>query len=151
MKPETTFRILLAAVAMFAASVQAQDTSCVLTNGKTLAITNIDAHPTYTYGKAGKVEMTLPGTTTEDKVYKAEAMFSGGGAIYVRFTKGAYSYVAYSGIGKGWNFEGLLVYKGQKLAMHKQCKDGGKLLAGVSASNINAPEDTSGDFVGPPM
>lgn len=66
------------------------------------------------------------------------------------FAHVAYSYVAYSGIGRGWNFEGLLVYKGRTLVMHKACKEAGKLLAGVSASDINAPEDAAGDFVGPP-
>jgi hypothetical protein len=34
--------------------------------------------------------------------------------------------------------------------MHKACKEAGKLLAGVSMSDINAQEDAAGDFVGPP-
>lgn len=149
-KLHTIISAVVAAASLFAASAEARDTSCVLTNGRTLTLTHLDTRPTYTYGQADTIEMTLPGTALGSQVYKAEPMFSGGGAIYVRFTHGAYSYVAYSGIGRGWNFEGLLVYEGRKLVMHKECKDAGKLLAGMSASDINAPEDAAGDFVGPP-
>jgi hypothetical protein len=149
-KLNTAISVVFAAASLFAVSAEARDTSCVLTNGRTLALTRLDTRPTYTYGQADKSEMTLSGPASGSQVYKAEPMFSGGGAIYVRFTHGAYSYVAYSGIGRGWNFEGLLVYKSRKLVMHKECKDAGKLLAGVSASDINAQEDAAGDFIGPP-
>src|SRR5690625_2608323 len=58
-------------------------------------------NPVYTYGQAGKPEISLSVDVGHTPVFKGEDMFMGGGASYLRFTNGDYSYVAYSGIGKG--------------------------------------------------
>lgn len=124
---------------------------CTLENNKVLTLTNLESSPTYHYGTAQKKEITLSAQSTNIKVYKGSSMFSGGGSSHVRFVNGAYSYVAYNGMGRGWEFVGLIVYKGTKVLMHKSCKNYNDALA-IDINAINAPEDPApDDFGNPPL
>ncbi|WP_322997320.1 hypothetical protein [Castellaniella sp.] len=123
---------------------------CVLKNGKTVMVSDLYGQPTYQYGSAAKVELTLPGTHTGSKFTKGTQMFAGGGASYLQFTNKNYSYVIYSGIGKGWDFEGLLIYKNDKQIGYQRCKEVPNLLEQVDFDAINAPMDEENYFIGPP-
>lgn len=115
------------------------ETGCTLENNKVLTLTNLDSSPTYSYGTAQKKELTLS-AQSGNEVYKGSPIFSGGGASYLRFVNGAYSYVAYSGMGRGWEFTGLIVYKGKDVIMNRLCKDHNDSF-NFDVNRINAPED----------
>lgn len=116
-------------------------TGCVLENNKVLSLTNLDSVPTYSYGTTKKNEQTLSEDVPGVRVYKKMLTFAGGGAMYIRFQNGDYSYVAYDGLGKGWIFSGLIVYKGNKVIMSKSCK-GSELDFDPELVNVvNDPSD----------
>jgi hypothetical protein len=80
----------------------------------------------YAYGRPGAVDLTTP-----DKFPAARASitlgglaYSGGGGDYVRIVKGAYAYVVYSAIGRGWEQEGVAVQKDGKPISSLICSDG---------------------------
>lgn len=122
-----------------ASSAHAESVSCVLENEKVLTLSNLSTAPVYSYGTAGNFEMVLPQGSAEGTVYKGEESFSGGGASYIAFTNGNYTYVAYSGIGRGWSFDGLRLYNGSELILEQPCKIPEAMR--YSYPSINAPED----------
>ncbi|MFV0284585.1 MAG: hypothetical protein ACK5JE_12480 [Castellaniella sp.] len=63
------------------------------------------------------------------------------------FTTGPYSYVAYNGIGEGWDFIGLVVYKQAKAIMHKSCRAANHALT-IDVSTMNALEAPAVDTFG---
>lgn len=130
-------------------SVTDVGTGCLLYNDRILVLDNLYTNPVYTYGQAGKPEISLSVDVGHTPVFKGEDMFMGGGASYLRFTNGDYSYVAYSGIGKGWGYEGLLVYNGSELIAHQECKDNNNLFADIDFNKIPAETDTA-SFIYPP-
>lgn len=117
----------------------AETMSCVLENNKVVTVSHLGSEPVYSYGTAGKVELTLPTKSASSRVYKGAETFMGGGSTYIAFTNGAYTYALYNGIGRGWEFVGLRVYKGVDIIMEKSCKDYDSLNLNFDA--INAPED----------
>ncbi|WP_253283013.1 hypothetical protein [Cedecea davisae] len=120
--------------------------NCELENGKYALIRLNEQVPTYYYGPLEKVELTLPkiaGDKTQVRV--GNMAFAGGGATYYRFINGNYSYVVYSGIGRGWEFTGLKVYQGKKLIMKKACNHGGFINNGYTGENLVNEADTGDD------
>lgn len=130
--------VLSTAAAMTSGLAFADTISCTLENNRILKISNLSTSPKYAYGPAGKVELELPTGAANSTVYKGEEMFSGGGANFIAFTNGNYTYVAYDGIGRGWEFTGIKVYKGSDTIMERQCKPGSAFS--IDISSINAPE-----------
>ena len=126
-------------LSLLANQASAETVSCVLENNKVVTVSHLSSEPVYSYGTAGKVELTLPSKSAGSRVYKGAETFMGGGSTYVAFTNGAYTYALYSGIGRGWEFVGLRVYKGADIIMEKGCKDYDSISLGVDS--INAPED----------
>lgn len=124
-------------------------TGCLLENNKALVVSDLNANPTYSYGKPGHPEMVLS-ASDKHNVFKGTQMFSGGGATYVRFINGDISYVVYSSLGKGWSFDGVLVYKEDKQIFHSQCQEVDQLLYGIHLDDIDAPYDEGSLFIGPP-
>lgn len=49
-------------------------------------------------------------------------MYSGGGGAYLKFSNGDYTYAVFTGIGKGWEKEGVIVNKSRKQISYLQCK-----------------------------
>ncbi len=49
-------------------------------------------------------------------------MYSGGGGAYLKFTNDQYTYAVFTGIGKGWQKEGVVVKKAGKKIAHLQCR-----------------------------
>lgn len=129
----------------------AVDTGCLLENDRILIINDLYNQPVYKYGKAAKAELVLPTGSANSNVYKGIQTFAAGAATYLRFTNGNYSYVAYNGIGRGWEFVGLMVYQGENLINYKTCKNYDDLLTGIDYEQIAAPADTDGDFIMPPV
>lgn len=136
-------KMIIAAIALplsfLANQASAETVSCVLENNKVVTVSHLGSEPVYSYGTAGKAELTLPSKSANSRVYKGTEMFAGGGSTYIAFTNGAYTYALYNGIGRGWEFVGLRVYKGADIIMEKGCKDYDSLTLVVDA--INAPED----------
>lgn len=104
------------------ASTDSDTISCTLDNDKKMSVSRLGGSPKFTYGQSEKVELELPAHSGGGTIYKGEEMFSGGGAVYVAFTNGDYTYVAYDGVGRDWEFVGLKVYKGSDVIMEAQCK-----------------------------
>lgn len=121
-------------------------TGCVLENNKILSLTNLDSVPTYSYGTTKKNELTLSDDVSGVRVYKNHIGFSGGAILYIRFQNGDYSYVAFNGRGKGWDFSGLIVYKGKKMIMSKSCESD---YLEFDLDRVNALNDPA-DFVSAP-
>ena len=120
--------------------------NCDLSNGKGVVVRLNNDVPTYYYGSIEKVEMTLPKIEGDKTQVRAgQIPFSGGGAFYYRFINGVYSYVVYSGMGKGWEFTGLKVYKNARLLMRKACTNGGFITQTYRGENLVKETDTGDD------
>lgn len=120
--------------------------NCDLPNEKGVVIRLKDNVPTYYYGSIEQVEMTLPrieGDKTQVRV--GEMTFAGGGSFYYRFINGNFSYVVYSGMGRGWEFTGLKVYQGKKRIMKRECTNGGFLNTNYRGENLVKESDTGDD------
>lgn len=126
-------------LSLLASQASAETISCVLENNKVVTVSHLSSEPVYSYGTADKVELTLPTKSASSRVYKGAETFMGGGSTYIAFTNGAYTYALYNGIGRGWEFVGLRVYKGVDIILEKSCKDYDSLP--LLSSAINAPED----------
>lgn len=96
----------------------------------------------YRFGPKDAPELLQPDPATPPKTSATAKAFpyAGGGGAYMRFTKGVYSYVVYSGIGKGWKQEGVAVEKDGKVVANLICK-------GVATSDSGfGLESKSSDF-----
>jgi hypothetical protein len=75
----------------------------------------------YAYGKPGALDLSAPekAITARQNLTRGSIAYSGGGTDYVRIQNGAFSYIVYSGIGKGWEQEGVVVQKdGKTISSH---------------------------------
>lgn len=95
---------------------------CDLKNGRTVTVTLENGVPTYRYGKNSNIEMALPKNGNRTQVKYANLSFSGGGGEYYRFINGDYSYVVYTGVGRGWERDEVVVFKGEKKLKTISCK-----------------------------
>jgi len=102
----------------------------------------------YRFGKKGAVEATVPAAAAHPKKHTNgnNLMYSGGGGAYLRFIKGNYGYVVYTGIGKGWEKEGVAVEKGGKTISNMLCRSAAQSEIGPDFfSKSGIPEDKT-DF-----
>jgi len=78
----------------------------------------------YRFGALGKVEKKAPDPAlpVAQAVTGGRVMFSGGGGLWLRFKSGDVTYVVFSGIGRGWESEGVAVEKDGKEIARLQCK-----------------------------
>ncbi len=89
-------------------------------------LTTQSGYVQYRFGGAGKPEFMFPKTDISPKsvIQARTLMFSGGGGAYLRFNRGAISYVVYTAIGKGWGVkDGVAVERKGKTIAHFDCKD----------------------------
>jgi len=79
----------------------------------------------YRFGTNEKLEFSFPEPKAHPDSFSTKGIlaYSGGGAGYMRLNKGAYSYVVYSGMGQGWDKQGVAVEKNGKLLSNILCKD----------------------------
>ena len=67
----------------------------------------------YRYGTKENPELSIPDPQAPPSSFSTGGtlIYSGGGGAYMRFNKGTYSYVVYSGMGKGWDKQGVVIEK----------------------------------------
>lgn len=78
----------------------------------------------YRFGPPDAPELVWPDATQppHSGITAGTWAFSGGGGAYLRFTKGAYGYVVYTAIGKGWGEkDGVVVEKNGQRVAHLPC------------------------------
>ncbi|ASQ46053.1 lysozyme inhibitor LprI family protein [Legionella clemsonensis] len=77
----------------------------------------------YRFGKKNNIELYYPEREIPPgKAFTGRSqMFSGGGGIYLRFSKNNYDYIIYSGIGKGWEINGLILLKNLTFLSYFPC------------------------------
>jgi hypothetical protein len=84
-------------------------------------------HLQYRFGFPNKLELTIPADRSVPPASSALAgtlTFSGGGGDYLRFKAGAYEYVVYTAIGRGWGEkDGVAINKDGKRLGHISCTD----------------------------
>jgi hypothetical protein len=104
--------------------------SCSSTDGKTISLcsssllTESDGYLQYRYGVIGKIpELIYPKMQEHPKEHflSGTVPYSGGGASYLKFSKGDYTYTVFTGIGKGWEKEGVVVKKSGKQIAYTAC------------------------------
>lgn len=78
----------------------------------------------YRFGPLQKPELLFPDIGSHPARYATGGtlMYSGGGGAYMRFVNGVHSYIVYSGIGNGWEKQGVAVEKNGKLLADVPCK-----------------------------
>ena len=54
--------------------------------------------------------------------YSGSLTYSGGGGAYLKFINGSYSYVVYTGIGRGWAKQGMVIQEGDDEIARYACK-----------------------------
>lgn len=79
----------------------------------------------YRYGKKDKVDFVFPESRAHPRAYFRWGVngYAGGGTDYFRFSNKGYDYVVYSGMGKGWEREGIVVEKNGKRLSSQVCKN----------------------------
>lgn len=73
---------------------------------------------TYYFGAIGSPELVFNSANPSG----GTLMYSGGGGAYLRLSNGVYRYVLYTGIGRGWEKEGLALEKNGRLVKNFECK-----------------------------
>ena len=126
------------AVFISAPLVNAESISCVLENNKVLTVSNLSTSPVYSYGTAGNFELVLPRDASNGMVFKGQENFNAGDATFIAFTNNSYTYAIYRGEGRGWQFDGLRIYKGSEIIFEQPCKIPEAIL--FDLSDVNAPE-----------
>lgn len=89
-------------------------------------LSKTEGYVQYRFGLPAKVEMTYPEQigVHPSRTFKWGVLgFSGGGTDYYRFSNHGYDYVVYSGFGKGWTQEGVVVEKDGRRLQSLVCKD----------------------------
>lgn len=126
--------------------------SCVLKQGKILSlcgspvITNESGYLQYRIGFPGKESSLI---YPEDRAHPADSFwggsqaFSGGGATHIRFNIGQYSYVVFTGLGRGWKKEGVVVKRNGQQISYLSCDDNSTIsdLGLIFFDQIGIPED----------
>ena len=94
--------------------------SCRSTSGETISLcassilTGSDGYLQYRFGVVGDIpEFIFPKELNHPREFflSGTVPYSGGGASYLKFNRGDYTYSVFTGIGKGWEKEGLVVKK----------------------------------------
>lgn len=94
----------------------------------------------YRFGSKGAPEIVWPeAATSRAGVTFGNIGYSGGGLGYIRFTNGDIEYVVYSGMGKGWSKDGVMVEQNGKSLANHLCK--GDVVQDLWHTGL--PEDTN--------
>jgi hypothetical protein len=103
----------------------------------------------YRFGLQGlKPEFVFPQSPDHPKKYfrSGTLMYSGGGGAYLEFSSNDYKYVIFTGIGKGWEKEGVVVSKGGKQIALLRCQSPSVSELGPDLFEHAGIPDAGGDF-----
>jgi hypothetical protein len=105
--------------------------SCSMAKGKVVSLCSSpglnasSGYLQYRFGAIGsQPELVYPETQEHPKDHfkSGTLMYSGGGGAYLEFNHGEYKYVVFTGIGKGWEREGVVVSKSGKQVALLECQ-----------------------------
>jgi hypothetical protein len=87
-------------------------------------LTSSSGYVQYRFGLKGTPELQYPELTSPPSqfVTGGTLTFSGGGGAYMRFAKGSYGYVVYTGIGKDWEKSGIAIENNGKVEASLVCE-----------------------------
>ncbi len=125
--------------------------SCGSSKGKTISLcsspilTESDGYLQYRYGVIGEIpELIYPKMQEHpnERFISGTVPYSGGGASYLKFSKGKHIYTVFTGIGKGWEKEGVVVKISGKQIAYVAC-DGPSIseLGPVLFENLGLQKD----------
>ncbi len=80
----------------------------------------------YRFGKEGSFpEYVFPMNhdLASKYFYSGVLTYSGGGGAYLKFLNGTYNYVVYTGIGRGWEKQGMVINEGKDEIARYACKN----------------------------
>lgn len=88
-----------------------------------IGLTASSGYLQYRFGPLGMAELKYPETSLRlrDVTSGGHLTYSGGGGAYIRFVNGDYAYVVYTGIGRGWEKQGVVVEKGGQVVSTLLC------------------------------
>lgn len=98
----------------------------------------------YRFGQPQNIELSYPSEQTPpNKAFMGRSqMFSGGGGIYLRFSKNNDDYILYSGIGKGWEINGIILLQNGKFISYIPCINQPiSEITPQQLENLNIPHD----------
>ncbi len=104
--------------------------SCQSTQGETISIcsssslTASEGYLQYRFGNVGDIpSFIFPKALRhpKDDFFSGSVPYSAGGASYLKFNRGNYTYTVFTGIGKDWEKEGLVVKNMGKDYSYLQC------------------------------
>jgi hypothetical protein len=105
--------------------------SCRSESGETIslcaspALNATDGFLQYRFGAIGNIPgFIFPKSLEHPSKYfqSGTVPYSGGGTSYIKFDRGKYSYTVFTGMGKGWKKEGLIVKKRDKQHSYIPCE-----------------------------
>jgi hypothetical protein len=88
-------------------------------------LTSTSGYMQYRFGKTSHdPEFVYPATQEHPKHYfqSGTLTYAGGGGAYMKFSNGEYTYVVFTGIGRGWAKEGVVVEKSGKQLAYLSCQ-----------------------------
>lgn len=102
----------------------------------------------YRYGTSSKLDLVFPEVDTHPKYFSVANTIiysGGGGGAYLQMNKGEFSYIVYSGEGRGWSQSGVTVQKNGKSIADILCKSNEEINIGGNFFEKSAiPEDKVG-------
>lgn len=104
--------------------------SCVTKRSKVISLcsssilTSEDGYLQYRFGPSNKPELVYPATYEHPKklFQSGTQMYSGGGSAFLKFRNSDHIYVVFTGIGKGWKKEGVVIQKSGRRIAYLPCK-----------------------------
>jgi len=129
--------------------------SCTTSRQKVISLcasftlTSTAGYVQYRFGTPGQEpELVYPITPEHPKQHfqSGTLTYSGGGGAYVKFTQGEYTYVVFTGIGRGWAKEGVVVQQSGKQIAYLPCQGAWTSELGPAWFETAAIPPDSGDF-----
>lgn len=88
------------------------------------ALTTTSGYLQYRFGKRDRApELIYPASQAHPaKHFLSRTLtYAGGGGAYLKFSNGGFSYIVFTGIGKGWEKEGVVVNRSGKQIAYLSC------------------------------
>lgn len=117
---------------------------CTLRNGKTVSVGSQGGNLFYRYGRAGRAELTLRGSSRSGNVYFMRQRYAGP-QMQLRFTNGGYSYIVHNMEGNAQTdargVSGVVVMRGNRRIADHSCRRYSEFTGGFDLLD-SLPEDS---------